>query len=141
MEYFDSYSVGFPCIILNGYNSNLSTQNFNITNVANDAVNNYINVDFVPGDSFGIPIANYNYSLDDGLSWIALSPSDNLTPITITNVTDGANYAIRLQAVNIYGGVSEGSNSIEFTFIPNDTLATEAGPSITTDDGRFIFVG
>ena len=112
-----------------------------ITNVANDAVNNYINVDFVPGDSFGIPIANYNYSLDDGLSWIALSPSDNLTPITITNVTDGANYAIRLQAVNIYGGVSEGSNSIEFTFIPNDTLATEAGPSITTDDGRFIFVG
>ena len=31
MEYFDSYSVGFPCIILNGYNSNLSIQNFNIT--------------------------------------------------------------------------------------------------------------
>jgi hypothetical protein len=112
-----------------------------ITNVANDAVNNYINVDFVPGNSFGIPIANYNYSLDDGLSWISLSPSDNLTPITITNVTDGANYAIRLQAVNIYGGVSRGSNSIDFTFIPNGTLATEAGPSITTDDGRFIFVG
>jgi alpha-tubulin suppressor-like RCC1 family protein len=112
-----------------------------ITNVANDAVNNYINVDFVAGNSFGIPIANYNYSLDDGLSWVPLSPSDNLTPITITNVTDGANYAIRLQTVNIYGGVSQGSNSIEFTFIPNDTLATEAGPSITTDDGRFIFVG
>lgn len=112
-----------------------------ITNVANDAVNNYINVDFVPGNSFSIPIANYNYSLNDGLSWTAISPPDNLTPITITNVTDGANYAIRLQTVNIYGGVSPGSNSIEFTFIPNDTLATEAGPSITTDDGRFIFVG
>ena len=112
-----------------------------ITNVANDAVNNYINVDFVPGNSFSIPIANYNYSLNDGLSWTAISPPDNLTPITITNVTDGANYAIRLQTVNIYGGVSPGSNSIVFTFIPNDTLATEAGPSITTDDGRFIFVG
>ena len=112
-----------------------------ITSVANDAVYNYINVDFVPGNSFGIPIANYNYSLNDGLSWTAISPPDNLTPITITNVTDGANYAIRLQTVNIYGGVSPGSNSIEFTFIPNDTLATEAGPSITTDDGRFIFVG
>ena len=112
-----------------------------ITNVANDAVNNYINVDFTAGNSFGIPIANYQYSLNDGLNWTAISPPDNLTPITITSVTDGANYAIRLQTVNAYGGVSEGSNSIPFTFIPNNTLATQAGPSIVTDNGRFILVG
>jgi len=111
-----------------------------ITSIAN-GVSFGIDINFTAGNSFGIPIANYQYSLNDGLNWTAISPPDNLTPITITSVTDGANYAIRLQAVNIYGGVSQGSNSIDFTFIPNNTLATQAGPSITTDDGRFIFVG
>jgi hypothetical protein len=111
-----------------------------ITSVTNDAVNNYINIGFTAGNNYGVSIANYQYSLNDGLSWTAISPPDNLTPVTITNVTDGANYAIRLQAVNTYGGVSEGSNTILFTFIPNNTLATNNGPSIITDDGRFILV-
>jgi hypothetical protein len=112
-----------------------------ITSVSNDAVNNYINIGFTTGDNYGIPIANYQYSLNDGLSWTMIAPSDNTTPVTITNVTDGADYAIRLQAVNIFGGISPGSNTVLFTFIPNNTLATNDGPSIITDDGRFILVG
>jgi len=112
-----------------------------LISAANQAGLNKIRIDFIAGNSYGTPIANYQYSLNNGLSWTIISPPDNVTPVTITNATDGADYAIRLQAINIFGGVSEGSNTIEFTYIPNDTLATNDGSSIITDDGRFIFVG
>jgi hypothetical protein len=53
------------------------------------------------------PILYYEYSLDNGSPYIALNPSDNISPIKISGLTNGLLYNISLRAVNIFGfGVS-----------------------------------
>jgi hypothetical protein len=53
------------------------------------------------------PILYYEYSLDNGSSYIALNASDNISPIKISDLTNGIWYNVSLRAVNIFGfGVS-----------------------------------
>jgi len=48
-------------------------------------------------------ISNYEYSTDDGLTFTALNPSSNQSPITIGGLTNGSTYAVRIRAVNSVG--------------------------------------
>jgi len=48
-------------------------------------------------------ISNYQYSTDDGASYTAFSPADDTSPVTITGLTGGVTYLVRLRAVGTYG--------------------------------------
>jgi hypothetical protein len=62
----------------------------------------------------GSPILNYYYSIDDGVSFAELIPEDTVSPITITGLTNGTTYEIRLMAINLIG-LSDISNGISVT--------------------------
>ena len=58
---------------------------------------------FTPGAQGTLPIDNYQYSLDGGNSWTALSPDDTTSPVRITGLTNGTAYSIQLRAVSAVG--------------------------------------
>ena len=61
-------------------------------------------VDFTAAaDPVGAPISNYQYSLDEGWSWLALNPAITGSPATISGLTNGVKYSIELRAVNSIG--------------------------------------
>ena len=61
-------------------------------------------VDFTAAaDPVGAPISNYQYSLDEGWSWLALNPAITCSPATISGLTNGVKYSIELRAVNSIG--------------------------------------
>jgi titin len=85
-------------------------------------------VAFTPGNDFGSSISNYEYSLDGGISWKALSPVDGTTPITISGLTNGVVYsALRIRAVNIIGS---GDRSELFSGTPAAAATAPAAPLI-----------
>jgi hypothetical protein len=47
--------------------------------------------------------SNYEYSTDDGVTFTALNPSSNQSPITIGGLTNGSTYGVRIRAVNSVG--------------------------------------
>lgn len=66
-----------------------------------------------PSSNGGSAITNYEYSLNNGSTWSALSPSDTSTPITVPGLTDGQSYSIKLRAINTYGaGAASASVSV-----------------------------
>lgn len=68
-----------------------------------------------PISNGGSPLTNYEYTLDNGSTWIALSPADSTTPVTISGLTDGSSYTVKLRAVNALGS---GATSTSVTMIP-----------------------
>lgn len=48
------------------------------------------------------PITNYQYQLNDGIWW-SLNPASTTSPFTITGLTNGVRYAVRLRAVSADG--------------------------------------
>ena len=79
-------------------------------------------VAFTAGNNGGSAITNYQYSTDDGATYLALNPAGTLSPITITklssdgtiDLTNGTPYAVRLKAVND-NGISTQSASVSVT--------------------------
>jgi hypothetical protein len=63
----------------------------------------------------GAAITNYQYSLNNGSSWVSFSPADTSTPVTIPGLTDGVTSLILLRAVNSYGS---GTASLAVSVIP-----------------------
>ena len=64
-------------------------------------------ISFTPGLPNGSAITNYEYSLNSGATWTPLLPADTTSPVTITGLTNGTLYTVRLRAVNAVGpGVS-----------------------------------
>ena len=76
-------------------------------------------------------ITNYEYSIDNGANWTALSPTDSTSPVTITGLTNGTTYAVKLRAVN---GVGPGGASSTVSVTPSgpDTTAPsfDVAPSV-----------
>jgi hypothetical protein len=64
--------------------------------------NGSITVSFTPGNSNNSSIINYKYSINGG-AYTAFSPVDTSSPVTITGLTNGTSYTIRLKAVNDVG--------------------------------------
>lgn len=56
-----------------------------------------------PISNGGATITNYEYSTNGGSTWSALSPTDVTSPVTISGLTDGNTYSMRIRAVNSYG--------------------------------------
>ena len=62
-----------------------------------------------PSSDGGAAITNYEYSINGGSSWTALSPADNATPVTVSGLTQSTAYTVYLRAVNSVGSGTSSS--------------------------------
>jgi len=74
--------------------------------------NTSISVAFTAGGANGSPITNYKYALSTNGgssygSFTALNPADITSPVTISGLTQGTTYFIKLKAVNDMGDSAE----------------------------------
>jgi hypothetical protein len=58
---------------------------------------------FTVPDSNGTPITNYQYSINNGVSWTAINPPNTNTTIIIPGLTNDISYNVRVRAVNSLG--------------------------------------
>jgi titin len=56
-----------------------------------------------PAEDGGADVERYEYSLDDGATFLTPTPVDTLSPIVVTGLTNGSTYQVRLRAVNRAG--------------------------------------
>ena len=67
-----------------------------------------LSVAFTPPASNGGPaVTNYEYSVNDGVSWTPRVPAATTSPLAITGLSNGATYQVRLRAVNMLGAGAE----------------------------------
>lgn len=96
---------------------------------------NYLTISFTAGNDGGSPLTNYKYSIDNGTSYTALSPADTTSPITITGLTNGTTYQVKLRAVNAVGdGVQSTALSALVATVPSapTSLSATAGSAQLT---------
>ena len=74
-----------------------------------------------PASDGGAAITNYEYSTDNGAPWTARSPAATTSPITITGLTNGTAYPVKLRAVNSVGA---GAASAAVNVTPASPAAT-----------------
>jgi hypothetical protein len=58
---------------------------------------------FTPGDNGGVAISNYEVSFDNGATWQAMNPAATASPLTITGLTPGVTYQVKVRAVTTVG--------------------------------------
>jgi hypothetical protein len=92
----------------------------------------FIRINFTAGSIYGSAITNYQFSTDNGSNWSNRSPVDTSTPLTISGLTNGTSYQVRIRAVSAVGN-SDSSTSITAT--PN-AVTVAGGSNITTTFGR-----
>jgi hypothetical protein len=97
-------------------------------------------ISFTPGVSDGGgAITNYQYSVD-GISYTAFSPADTSSPVSISGLTNGTTYNIRLKAVNA-AGAGNASAAVSVTpaapiVTTNNQAEREAGASRQAQEQR-----
>jgi titin len=79
--------------------------------------NTEASIAFTPGANGGTAITNYQYSIDGGATFTAFSPAQTTSPVTITGLTNGTAYTIKLKTVTAFG-VSDASESVSVTPAP-----------------------
>jgi uncharacterized repeat protein (TIGR02543 family) len=63
-----------------------------------------VSINFSPPENDGgLAVTNYAYSSDDGETWITRAPASTSTPLTISGLTNGADYSVRIRAINPFG--------------------------------------
>ena len=67
-----------------------------------------------PASDGGAAISNYEYSTDDGGNWTPRSPVATTSPLTITGLTNGTAYSVKLRAVNS-AGAGTASSAVSVT--------------------------
>jgi hypothetical protein len=89
----------------------------------------------------GITITNYKYSIDGGNNYIAFSPVDILSPVTITGLSSNTTYNISLKAISS-GDESASSNIITETTYANVNYVafTDVGSATWTAPENVTFV-
>jgi hypothetical protein len=100
--------------------------------------NQTLTVNFTPGDSNGSAISNYKYSLNNGSTYTTRSPISTTSPLTITGLTNGITYQVKIRAVNQAG---DGAESLTTSAIPlDDQIAPELiSFSTNASNGTYIY--
>jgi len=94
--------------------------------------NTILGVNFTaPVTTGGCPVVNYQYSTNGGATWITRSPVATTTPLTITGLTNGTSYWVRLRGVNAAGAgiASAAVNRSPTTTVPESPAISSVVPS------------
>lgn len=103
------------------------------------ANNGSVTVYFTAPTSNGSTISNYKYSLNSG-SYLALSPIDAASPITITGLTNGTAYQIAIRAVsNLGDGLASNALSSTPSASASVTISLTAS-AVTATKGTTIVI-
>ena len=62
-----------------------------------------VTIEVVPGDDGGDPITDWEYTLDEGETWITVSPRPTGTTFTIGGLDEDTEYTISVRPVNAQG--------------------------------------
>ena len=84
------------------------------TSLVATSSNAQVSIAFVPGNSGGLTITNFQYSINGGSTFQAFSPAQTASPVVITGLSNGTQYTIQLKEVNS-NGVSPASSSVTAT--------------------------
>ena len=73
-------------------------------NLSYSALGGSIAINFsAPINNGGFSITNYQYSIDNGTTWVTRDPAATTSPITIAGLNDATTYQVKLRAVTPYG--------------------------------------
>ena len=79
-----------------------------------------------PGD---VAITNYQYSINDGATWVNRNPASAATPLVITGLVNGTTYNVRLRAINPLGtGPASGAVAVQPKTVPGVPTVTSVTP-------------
>ena len=92
-----------------------------------------LSIAFTAGATGGAAPTNYEYSLDDGTTWVAASPVTTTSPLVVTGLTNGTSYPVRIRAVNSQGA---GSSSGASDGTPATVPSAPTIDAITGSNGR-----
>ena len=56
-----------------------------------------------PANTGGAPVSNYEFSINDGATWMPRNPASAMSPVVITGLANGTTYQVKLRAVNAAG--------------------------------------
>lgn len=95
------------------------------------AGNAQVSVAFKTSATGGSAVTNYKYSTDGGATYTECSPTQTVSPIVITGLTNGTAYTVKIKAMNINGDSPESvaSNSVTPTLATG--LSNELNTTIT----------
>jgi len=95
-------------------------------------------VNFTAGASNGSVVSNYKYSLNGG-AYIALSPTDAVSPITIPGLTNGTSYQIQIRAVsNLGDGLVSNQLSASPTAIASVSISLSASATTAVKNTTIV---
>ena len=90
-----------------------------------------ISIAFTAGITNGAAITNYEYSTNNGVSWTTRSPVATTSPITVSGLSNGTAYNVRLRAINS-AGTSDSSTAVSAT---PTAVVVAGGSNISTSYG------
>jgi hypothetical protein len=96
-----------------------------------------LSVAFTAGATNGSAISNYQYSTNNGLNWTTRSPVATTSPISITGLSNGTSYNVRIRAVNAAGS---GDSSTAVSATPSAVVIT-GDATLTTTYGQAASTG
>jgi len=81
--------------------------------------NTTASIAFTPGSTNGGTLSNYKYSTDGGTNFTAFSPAQTSSPVSITGLTNGTTYSVKLMAVTEVGdGTASAAVSVTPSTVP-----------------------
>lgn len=95
------------------------------------ANNTSLTIYFTAGAANGSTVTNYQYSTNNGGAFSVLSPTDAVSPITITGLTNGTTYQIVIKAISNLG-VGLASNMLSSAPTASATVNISLTASATT---------
>ena len=102
-------------------------------------VNGGVTVNFTaPTSNGGAAITNYEYSTDGGTTWVAASPLVTTSPLSISGLTNGTTYSIRIRGVNSIGGGAQ-SNAVNGIPTTPPPVITSFSPT-TAGNGETVVI-
>ena len=96
-----------------------------------------LSVAFTAGATNGSAISNYQYSTNNGADWTTRSPIATTSPISISGLTNGTAYNVRIRAVN---GAGSGDSSTAVSATPSAVVIT-GDATLTTTYGSAASTG
>lgn len=89
-----------------------------------------VQIDLVEGYNGGSPITNYEYSTNNGLTWTPFTPATTSSRVTISGLTNGEIYKIKMRGVNPVGtGIASSALIVTLSAIVPAPTITDVSPT------------